>query len=139
MEPIKNPEEVITDLKPFLTAQEPLEAIDVRSKAVDLIRLILNTPTAFTMTEADIDHKESSDPELWKQASLIVDLPVFQFVIDAICAEQVRFIACQSPGHESDMIGRGTINGASLVRERLELLATQFRQNFGEGAGGAKE
>ncbi len=108
---------------------------DIRATAVDLTRLLLNTPTAFLLTDDEIDQKEFRDQELWNQANTIVNLPVFDFIINAICAEQTRHIATKSLSHDTDMIGRGTINGAMLVKERLEIMSAQFRQKFGENAG----
>lgn len=125
-------EEVLSSMKAHLEEGGFKQDTDVRTTAVDLTRLLLNTPTAFLLTDEEIDYKEYRDVEMWNQANTIVNLPVFHFIIDAICAEQTRNIACKSLSHDTDMIGRGTINGAILVRERLEIMSAQFRQKFGE-------
>lgn len=62
-------------------------------------------------------------------AAVILNTQVFKDIINEIQYDQLVFMGLQSDNDRQLMIGRGTINGADLVEERITTLAAEHEQN----------
>jgi hypothetical protein len=87
---------------------------------------------SISLTDIDyIDSLSVSDRRNYlQQAENIWTNPVFQNEIKTIIQKQLEFIGMESKDYNQILIGRGTINGVSLLQERLETLHSEYIQGI---------
>lgn len=68
--------------------------------------------------------------EYLQQAELLWANPVFQNETKLIIRKQLEFIGMQAVEDLQYVIGRGTINGSDLLRDRIETLHTQYKESI---------
>ena len=71
---------------------------------------------------------EMNDADMHAQARTVCGLPVFKFLYDAIVADCLWAVAKDSDSRESDLVLRGTLNGVSLFKERMERMASMAKK-----------
>ena len=97
-----------------------------RKKLTELNRHQLGT---IDLSDAvSVDKMSSSERRTYlEQAEMVFANPVFKKEIATLMQAQIEFVACSSADREQDLVGRGTINGLSLLSERFNELHSQFK------------
>lgn len=94
------------------------------SSPIDLTRENLKLTPLTIDYENNLEKYDKEDYLVY--AVDILENPMFQEEIKRIVFEQVNYIATQSPTEQSSLLARGTINGVSLLKERI----MQYREIF---------
>jgi hypothetical protein len=75
----------------------------------------------------DSDKLQGAERKIYLQnAALIYSNPVFVNEIRLLIEAQKEFIACESEDYQQVCIGRGTINGLTLILERVEAFKNEY-------------
>lgn len=108
----------------FKTISEKLEVLKIKPVSptiVDLNRHQLGSIDLTDILDGDALLGEERK-EYLRNAELLWVNPVFQHETKKIIRKQLEFIGIQAPDLEAILVGRGTINGVDLLRERVEKL-----------------
>jgi len=125
-------EEVIDKLEKLLTAVSKLQrAVRKEMKSNEAI-VEINRHQIGLIELSDVDTtKQMSDSErkiYLQKAESIWANDVFQKEVGNIIQKQMEFAVCQTSGQDQTYIARGTINGVSLLHERLEELHNEYQE-----------
>ncbi len=78
----------------------------------------------------DVDALKPSDKKIYLQeAEVLWSNPVFQNETKKIIRLQLEFIGMNAEYFEQMLVGRGTINGCDLLRERIEKLHLEYKDS----------
>ncbi len=117
---------MVREIRDIVAAKEMEKAIKPSKEALlELARHQVGSINLRDIVDADLLTGESKAQYL-ANAELVWVNPVFKNELYRIIRKQLEFIAMQSSDFDQTLVGRGTINGADLIRERFETLHIQY-------------
>lgn len=125
-------EGAIDKLEKLLSAVSKLQRAVRKEIKLNEVIVEINRRQIGLIEPTDIDTTEQmSDSErkiYLQKAESIWANDVFQKEISNIIQKQMEFAVCQTSGQDQTYIARGTINGVSLLHERLEQLHNEYQE-----------
>lgn len=97
---------------------------------MDKILVDINRHQVGSIGLCDLMNEEAMDEptrkEYLRNAEEVWRNPVFKKEITMLIRKQENFIACWAEDEKQVLVGRGTINGVSLIEERLRELHSEY-------------
>lgn len=112
-------EEQLSDTRKELIELERKTALDLTRGCLDLVQMD---------STYSVDTDKYENKNYLQQAFGLLATPMFKDEIKRIVYENTKYIAEQAPSEQSVMLSRGTINGVSVLLERIENYAQVIEQ-----------